>query len=227
MSDLNVKDFECMPVSCKVGIQQQRVESYKMCDFKNVMFSQPETVETYVMDEHKVWNSIATQTSNGDSKLDVNEETGTKISNKVWMNRLKSLEKRLNDQERGFKRRSIQFADYVARLEIRINEKDNEITNLRSLVGSQEEYEVSPSVGVRTEYALDGFEYLWDKCKQKLDYTTMLPWDNLKLGAIEKRLHVKQNTQQKIWKSVTQQVVQRYNGDLYSEEIYRNSAVYL
>ena len=53
------------------------------------------------------------------------------------------------------------MGEFVERLQKLLDDKDEEIQSLNSMIVTLDEYETLPKYGRRSSYALDGFDDLW------------------------------------------------------------------
>lgn len=145
----------------------------------------------------------------------------------VLIQRIKSLEQQQNLIHRKEVDINCRLSSYVQRLEQKIDKRDKEISHLKSMIVTLDEYEELPRFGTRSSHALDGFQNLWDnsypKTKEARDrYFCSDFVDKDKHGARKpKYVYVQSISKEEIWKSVAKKVNQSYKGDLYSKRLYQ------
>ena len=75
--------------------------------------------------------------------------------------RISLLEDQLKKERGQHKEETRKWGEFVERLQKLLDDKDEEIKNLNSMIVTLDEYETLPKYGRRSSYALDGFDDLW------------------------------------------------------------------
>jgi hypothetical protein len=75
--------------------------------------------------------------------------------------RISLLEDQLKKERGQHKEETRKLGEFVERLQKGLDDKDEEIQNLNSMIVTLDEYENLPKYGTRSSYALDGFDDLW------------------------------------------------------------------
>ena len=75
--------------------------------------------------------------------------------------RISRLEDQLKKERGQHKEEVKKLGEFVERLQKRLDDKDEQIHNLNSMIVTLDEYENLPKYGTRSSYALDGFDDLW------------------------------------------------------------------
>jgi hypothetical protein len=75
--------------------------------------------------------------------------------------RISLLEDQLKKERGHHKEETRKLGEFVERLQKRLDDKDEEIQNLNSMIVTLDEYENLPKYGTISSYALDGFDDLW------------------------------------------------------------------
>lgn len=75
--------------------------------------------------------------------------------------RISLLEDQLRKERGQHKEEMGKLCKFEERLQKRLDNKDEEINNLNSMIVTLDEYENLPKYGTRSSYALDGFDDLW------------------------------------------------------------------
>lgn len=147
----------------------------------------------------------------------------TTTENGILIQRIKSLEQQLNLRHR----KEVDMSSYVQRLEQKIDKRDKDISHLKSMIVTLDEYEELPRFGTRSSHALDGFQNLWENSYPKTKEASERYFgpdfvDKDKRGARKpKNVFVQSISKEEIWKSIAKKVNQSYKGDLYPKRLYQ------
>lgn len=151
----------------------------------------------------------------------------TTTENGILIQQIKSVEQQHNLRHRKEVHMNCRLSSYVQRLEQKIDKRDKEISHLKSMIVTLDEYEELPRFGTRSTHALDGSQNLWEnsylKTKETSDrYVCPDFVDKDKHGARKrKNVFVQSISKEEIWKSIAKKVNQSYKGDLYPKRLYQ------
>lgn len=144
----------------------------------------------------------------------------TTTENGILIQQIKSVEQQHNLRHRKEVHMNCRLSSYVQRLEQKIDKRDKEISHLKSMIVTLDEYEELPRFGTRSTHALEN-SYL--KTKETSDrYVCPDFVDKDKHGARKrKNVFVQSISKEEIWKSIAKKVNQSYKGDLYPKRLYQ------
>ncbi|CAG2227216.1 unnamed protein product [Mytilus edulis] len=148
--------------------------------------------------------------------------------------RVSLLEEQLTMERETHKIETNKLADFIERLQTRLDQKEEEVKNLNSMIVTIDEYENLPKYGTRSSHALDGFEELWNnpddetvrlqqKFKDNNNNSTKRPI-NKSPSPNKKRLKsvvIRPKSSVEVWKEFAHTVNKSYKKDLLPRKGYR------
>ncbi|VDH91882.1 Hypothetical predicted protein [Mytilus galloprovincialis] len=148
--------------------------------------------------------------------------------------RVSLLEEQLKMERESHKIETNKLADFIERLQTRLEKKEEEVKNLNSMIVTIDEYENLPKYGTRSSHALDGFEELWNnpddetvrlqqQFKDNNNNSTKRPV-NQSPNPTKKRLKsvvIRPKSSVEVWKEFAHKVNKSYKKDLLPRKGYR------
>ncbi|CAC5407836.1 unnamed protein product [Mytilus coruscus] len=148
--------------------------------------------------------------------------------------RVSLLEEQLKIQRETHKIETNKLADFIKRLQTRLDQKEEEVKNLNSMIVIIDEYENLPKYGTRSSHALDGFEELWnnpdeetvrlqEKFQDTNNNTSKRPMNKspsptkMKLKSVV----IRPKSSVEVWKEFAHKVNKSYKKDLLPRKGYR------
>ncbi|CAG2226317.1 unnamed protein product [Mytilus edulis] len=148
--------------------------------------------------------------------------------------RVSLLEEQLIMERETHKIETNKLGDFIQRLQTRLDQKEEEVKNLNSMIVTIDEYENLPKYGKRSSHALDGFEELWNNpddetvrlqqnFKDTNNNSTKRPI-NKSPSPTKKRLKsvvIRPKSSVEVWKEFAHKVNKSYKKDLLPRNGYR------